>query len=309
VTDISLDNVRVDRGGRTVLDVPFLRLEGRKTVAVLGPNGAGKTTLLRVIAGLERPRVGEVRVGGAAPQPGRDVAYVFQEQVFLRRPVRANLDLGMRLRRTGGSGARVDEALNLLGIAHLAERRADRLSGGELRRVNLARALCLRSPLVLLDEPLAGLDESTYLRLLDELPRLVAAFAATTLLVTHNCREALRLADDLVVLSNGRILAAGSKRDVATNPRVRAVAEILGYSVLSAGGRYAAVPPEALTLGPGPVEFRLLVDDVVDLVHSQEIVGRVGGSRVRIRCALAGERPRVGEEVVISAASSFELTD
>jgi ABC-type sugar transport system ATPase subunit len=308
--DIAFENVRVDRGGRTILQVSSLRLHGPQTVAIVGPNGAGKTTLLRLIAGLERPQAGDVRIGGAAPVRGRNIAYVFQEQVFLRRSVRANLELGLRLRRIdGASGPRIDDAMNLLGIAHLAEKRADRLSGGEQRRVNLARALCLRSPLVLLDEPLSGLDESTYLRLLDELPRLLSTFAATTLLVTHNCREALRLADYIVVLANGRLLAAGNKHDVATNPRVRSVAEILGYAVLKSASGIVAVPPDALRVGPGRIEFRLGVDDVLDLVNSREIVGRVDGSRLRIACGPDAAAPRPGEEVTISAATAFEVTD
>jgi ABC-type sugar transport system ATPase subunit len=278
---------------------------------VLGPNGAGKTTLLRVIAGLDRPRTGDVRVGGSPPRPGQDLAYVFQEHVFLRQSVRANLELGLRLRgmATAAIRERVDAAMTLLGITHLANRRADRLSGGEQRRVNLARALCLRSPLVLLDEPLAGLDDSTYSRLLDELPSLLAAFDATTLMVTHNRHEALRLADYLVVLVNGKVLASGEKRDVAAHPGAGEVAEALGYSVLRTGARHVAVPPETLTPGPGPVQFTLVVDGVTDLVHSKEIVGRVGESRVRIRCASSQASPRPGEEIIISAASSFSLTE
>jgi ABC-type sulfate/molybdate transport systems ATPase subunit len=280
-------------------------------VAIVGPNGAGKTTLIRLIAGLERPRTGEVRLGGSPPARGRDVAYVFQEQVFLRRSVRANLELGLRLRGLQGAAIRerVDAALDLLSLAHLENSRPDRLSGGEQRRVNLARAFCLRSPLVLLDEPLAGLDEHAYSRLLDDLPRLLSAFEATTLLVTHDRHEALRLADHLVVLVSGRVIAAGDKREVAGRPQSREVAETLGYLVLDADRRQVAVPPEALRIGPGPLEFRLVVDDVVDLVSSREISGRVGSSRVRIQCAGETGSPRPGQEITISAATWSELLD
>jgi ABC-type sugar transport system ATPase subunit len=308
--DVELQGVRVDRDGRRVLEIPSLRIHSGRTTAILGPNGSGKTTLLRLIAGLEHPREGRVLAGGSPVRPGQPVAFVFQEQVFLRQSVRANLELGLRLRGVAGAErrVRVEEAAEELGIAHLLERRADHLSGGEGRRVSLARALCLRAPLVLLDEPLEGLDERTYSRLLDELPRLLAAFDATTLLVTHNRHEALRLAQDLVVLVAGGVHAAGDKREVATNPRVIQVAEVLGYSVLIADGRAIAIPPGALKPGPGPLEFTMVVEDVLDLVERWEVVGRVDGVRVHVALQTAGGVPRPGDRVLVHAERSCDLS-
>jgi len=240
------------------------------------------------------------------------VAVVFQEQVFLRRSVRENLSLGLRLRHVDEDEARmrVEEAAGLLGVPHLLDRRADRLSGGEGRRVSLARALCLRAPLVLMDEPLEGLDEHTYSRLLDELPQLLAAFNATTLLVTHNRHEALRLADDLVVLVDGKVHAAGSTRQVALHPGTSRVADVLGYAVLVAGGRRVAVPPHALRLGPGSaLEFSMVVRDVVDLIESHEIVGEIGDVRVRVPFESSQSRPVLGQCVIVHAERWSELSD
>jgi len=308
--DVEFQGIRVERDGRLVLDIPALRVRGGRTTAILGPNGSGKTTLLRLIAGLERAREGRVTLGGSAAGSKPQVAFVFQEQVFLRRSVRENLELGLRLRVVGARqrSARVKEAADLLGIEHLLDRRADHLSGGEGRRVSLARALCLRSPLVLLDEPLEGLDERTYLRLLDELPQLLAAFDATTLLVTHNRHEALRLAEELVVLVAGKVHAAGDKREVATNPRVPEVADVLGYSVLAVDGRRVAVPPGALQLGPGAAQFEMVVDHVLDLVESQEIIGEIGGTRVHVELPAGADAPRPGDRVPIHAGRWSELS-
>jgi len=304
--DIEFESVQVERGGRRVLDIPSLRVRGARTTAILGPNGSGKTTLLRLIAGLEPARAGRVSYGGASHP---SVAYVFQEEVFLRRSVRDNLELGLRLRGVSNEEMRrrVDDAAARLGISHLMDRRADRLSGGEGRRVNLARALCLKAPLVLLDEPLEGLDERTYSRLLDDLPQLLNAFEATTLLVTHHQQEALRLAQDLVVLIDGRVRAAGDKSGVMTNPGRADVAEVLGYSVLAANGRRVAVPPDALRPGPGHLEFSMIVDDLIDLVGQRELIGRVGDARVHVAIPAAGETPLRGDRALIHTARYYDL--
>jgi ABC-type sugar transport system ATPase subunit len=309
VTGVTIEGVRVEREGRVVLDVRTLTLAAGRTTAILGPNGSGKTTLLRVIAGLERRREGRVSFGGAPEGKTRDVAYVFQEDVFLRESVRWNLEIGLRLRGVAAPERqrRIADAALRVGVDHLLERRADRLSGGEGRRVSLARALCLHAPVVLLDEPLAGLDEGGYARLVDELPRIVDAFNATTILVTHSRDEALRLATDLVVLVDGQVLAAGEAHAVAANPRVAAVAEVLGYSILTLPARRIAVPPGAFRLGSGEVEFVMTVDRVVDLIGAAEIVGRVDGSVIRVPCAGDDARPASGERIRIHATECSSL--
>jgi ABC-type sugar transport system ATPase subunit len=308
--DLECHGVRVERNRRAVIEIESLRVRGGRTTAILGPNGSGKTTLLRVIAGLERAQAGRITFGGAPVVSGSSIAFVFQEQVFLTRSVRDNLELGLRLRRVESAQrrARVNDAASLLGVSHLLDRRADRLSGGEGRRVSLARALCLRTPLVLMDEPLEGLDERTYSRLLDELPQLLSAFDATTLLVTHNGREALQLAQDLVVLVDGRVHAAGDKRDIATRPPTSAVAEALGYFVLSAGGRSVAVAPDALRIGTGAVPFSMVVERVLDLVERREIVGRIGEARVRVPIEAHEVPPSADDVVIVHAERSNEVS-
>jgi ABC-type sugar transport system ATPase subunit len=311
--EVRIEGLRFERDHRVVLDIPALRLRGDRTTAVLGPNGAGKTTLLRLIAGLERPREGRILAGGVPVRPGvgtqPPVAYMFQEHVFLRQSVRENLELGLRLRDLHRSerNERIEEAAHLLGIAHLLERRADRLSGGEGRRAGLARALCLRAPLVLLDEPLAGLDPATYARLLDELPRVLQAFNATTVLVTHDRHEALRLGEDLVVLVEGRVHAAGAKREVVSNPVAAAVAEVMGYTVLLVDGERVAIRPGALKLGPGTVEFPMLVEELLDLADHREIIGWINAVRVHVGAPAQGPLPQPGERVLVHADGAWNI--
>lgn len=309
--DVRIEGLRFERSGRVVLDIPSLVVRRDRTTVILGPNGAGKTTLLRLIAGLERPAAGRVTVGGVDVVPGRprDVAFVFQELVFLRQSVRENLELGLKLRGVPKDerDQRIAGAARLVGIDHLMDRRADQLSGGEARRASIARALCLRSPLVLLDEPLSGLDPDTYARLLDEWPRLLHAFGATSILVTHSYTEALRLAEDIVVIIDGRVRAAGDLRSVFLDPGDAAVARLLGYTVLTIDGRSVAVRRDALRPGPGPVEFRGEVDAVHDLVDYLEVACTLAGTRVRVRLPPGVAPPSPGEQIVVHADRACEL--
>lgn len=311
--DVRVERLRFEREGRVVLDIPSLDFPADRTTAILGPNGAGKTTLLRLMAALEVPTSGRILAGGTAvraePRTRRSLAYVFQEQVFLRQSVRENLELGLKLRgvHRNERTARIEEAAGLLGITHLLARRADRLSGGEGRRASLARALCLRAHLVLLDEPLAGLDPPTYGRLFDELPRLLEAFRGTTVFVTHDEHEALRIGQHLVVLVDGRVRLAGDKRDVALRPPDATVAEVLGYTVLPLDGRELAVRRGGLRPGPGPVEFWMVVDDLLDLVEHREIVGSIGAARVHVILPPTGDAPRRGDRILVHADRTYPV--
>jgi ABC-type glutathione transport system ATPase component len=187
------------------------------------------------------------------------------------------------------------------------DREARRLSGGEARRASLARALCLRAPVVLLDEPLAGLDAPTYERLLDELPHLLRAFNATTFLVTHKREEALRLGQDVVVMVGGRVHSAGDKHDVATSPRDAIVAEMFGYSVVMSSAGPIAVPPGGFRLGPGARTFTLVVEELVDLVSAREVVGTIGSVRVRVPLPADAATPRRADDVTIHAVNAVDL--
>jgi multiple sugar transport system ATP-binding protein len=213
--DVVLEGVRLERDHRLVLDIPFARFESGETSAVLGRNGAGKTTLLRLIAGLERPTAGVIRIGGAPlarPSGARTpTALSFQKPTFVRGTIRDNLDLALRLRgvEPAERRARIDEVAAHCGIAQLLDRAARRLSGGEAQRANLARSLVLRAPVTLLDEPLSGVDAAGRERLLRELPLLLSEYASTAIVVTHQREEALALASSISILADGNLQGGG----------------------------------------------------------------------------------------------------
>jgi molybdate transport system ATP-binding protein len=199
------------------LDVD-LELPGRGVTALFGHSGSGKTTLLRCIAGLERAPGGELSVNGAVwqgvdifmPPHRRPLGYVFQEaSLFSHLSVRRNLEYGMKrvpspLRRGG-----LEASIELLGIGPLLERATDGLSGGERQRVAIARALAVSPELLLLDEPLASLDLARKQEILPYLERLHDDLDTPVLYVSHAPDEVARLADHVVLLENGRVVAQG----------------------------------------------------------------------------------------------------
>jgi len=307
--DVSVESLRFARGERLVLDIPALRFAAGSTTAVFGPNGSGKTTLLRLIGGLERPAAGGVRIGGT-PVNGdrasrRQVAFAFQEAVFVRGSVRANLDLALRLRDLPPEERtwRLTEAARECGLELLLDRAARQLSTGEAQRANLARALSLRAPVTLLDEPLSGIDRLTRLLLLDDLPRMLGTFASTTILVTHDREEAFRLADHLVVLVDGQVHAAGPKAEVYARPPDQATAELLGYTVVSKDDRILGVPPGAWAIGGEGETFALAVERAVDMGNHAHVVGRIGRIRVDVRLRRGEAVPSRGEWVTVAATT------
>lgn len=204
------------------LDVD-LHLPGHGVTALFGPSGSGKTTLLRCIAGLERAE-GQLRVNGNSWQDGRQflptyrrpIGYVFQDTaLFPHLSVRDNLRFGMQRVPPAARRIALDDAVALLGIGHLMERRPDRLSGGEQQRVAIARALATSPQLLLLDEPLAALDAARKREILPYLERLHDALSIPVLYVSHAVEEVMRLADHLVLMDNGRVRAQGPFQELA----------------------------------------------------------------------------------------------
>ncbi|MEX0309173.1 MAG: ABC transporter ATP-binding protein [Tateyamaria sp.] len=237
-------------------------------VVLLGPTGAGKTTTLRLIAGLEKPDAGDILIGGtsvAGLTPAqRDVAMVFQQySLYPHMSVRDNLAFPLRspiLKTAEDEIARkVQEVAEVLHIPHKLDNKATELSGGEMQRVSIGRALVRDPQVYLMDEPLSSLDAKLRADLRVELKRIHAELAATLLYVTHDQIEAMTMATHVGVLDEGRLVQFGTPRDIYENPRTAYVAARLGQpriNLLPVGLLGEDAPEGAHRVGLRPENIR-----------------------------------------------------
>jgi ABC-type sulfate/molybdate transport systems ATPase subunit len=233
---IGCRDLRVTADGRDLVAVPSLDVAAGETLAVLGANGAGKSTLLRALAHLNTAsRSGDVLLDGATAATAelrRAIAAVLQRPVLQRASVLDNAAAGLRLRgvRRGEARRRAEPWLDALGVAHLADRHARTLSGGEAQRVAIARALAVAPRVLLLDEPFTGLDATTRADLLADLRAALDRQPAAVLLVTHDRDEARALARRTAVLVDGEIRQIGTTADVLDAPADPECAIVLGFT-------------------------------------------------------------------------------
>jgi putative spermidine/putrescine transport system ATP-binding protein len=219
-----------------------LELPPGKLISFIGPSGCGKTTLLRLIAGLEQPTEGRVFLDGRditdLPPHARDVGMVFQTlALFPHLNVAGNVAYGLRIRGADRSAMnrRVEELLGLVDLPGLGSRRIMQLSGGQRQRVATARALALEPRLFLLDEPLSALDANLREQLQVELRLLQQKLGITTIMVTHDQREAMTMSDLVVVMRDGRIEQTGEALEVYRRPATAFVAKFMGSTNLLEG--------------------------------------------------------------------------
>jgi ABC-type sugar transport system ATPase subunit len=217
--------------GTRALNSVDLDVAHGELLVLVGPSGSGKTTLLRLIAGLDRPTAGSIRLGekdlAGVPPHRRNVALVFQNlALYSHLKVRDNLAFGLSPeRRNNGSLKRVEQTAELLGIGHLLDRFPSELSGGEQQRVALGRAIVRQPAALLLDEPLSSLDAPLRRSLRRELKRVQRQLGVPTVYVTHDPLEALTLADRIAVIDRGCLQQVGSPHEVCQSPTNGFVAE------------------------------------------------------------------------------------
>ena len=336
---LELDRVTHHYGGDepAVADVS-IGVESGELVGLLGPSGCGKTTLVRAIAGHLRPTSGRVRLRGVDvtddPPESRRIGLVFQEPtLYPHMTVAENVAYGVAAREDdpGRRDAVVAEYLELMGLADRGDEAPGSLSGGQRRRVELARALAPQPDLLVLDEPLSALDRSLRTRLREAIRRIHRETGVATLFVTHDQADALAVADRLVVMAGGRVDAVGPPRALYEAPPTPFVASFLGRST-AVHGRLVGASPPRVAVGDAELELpeatteRSVGDDVTchlrprdlrleeDADPTRSLRGAVtavrdAGRRYDVRVEVApGEEvvvertatpPSVGESVVI----------
>ncbi|MFF5899942.1 ABC transporter permease [Streptomyces argenteolus] len=318
----------------TGFDQLTIEAEPGTTIAVVGPNGAGKTTLLRALLGLTPRAHADLRLGdtdtGSLPPHRRGVAWVPQDgALFPHLSALANTAYGLRAHGVPRAEAREEARrwLVRLGVGHLGGRKPAQLSGGQAQRVALARALAARPRLLLLDEPLAALDQTTRAQVRHTLRTHLAGFGGVCLIVTHDPVEAVSLADRVLVLDEGRALQDAPPGEVTRHPRSPWVARMLGRNawpgtatadglLLSGGGRLVAAEP----LPAGTPALAVIGPEAVS-VHRDRPGGSprnvwpgtvreitASGSRLRVLVGSA-EAPDLVAEITPQAAAELGLAD
>jgi multiple sugar transport system ATP-binding protein len=271
MSEVSLAAVTKRFGETIAVDDLSLDVDDGSFVVLLGPTGAGKTTTLRLVAGLETPDKGKITIGQRdvtkSTPAARDVAFVFQQySLYPHLSVYDNLAFPLRspARRISEAEIRrkVEEAAALLRIDRKLDNRTTRLSGGEMQRVAIGRALVRRPSIYLMDEPLSSLDAKLRAELRLELKRIQVELGATFLYVTHDQIEAMTMATKIGVIESGRVVQVGSPREIYEAPNSLYVAARLGQpsiNLLPRGLlRDVAAPPATMTIGARTEHLRIV---------------------------------------------------
>jgi multiple sugar transport system ATP-binding protein len=261
---IRLEGVSKRFGSHAAVDDLTLDIADGEFFVLLGPTGAGKTTTLRLIAGLERPNGGGIAIDGQDvggwSVAERDVALVFQYySLYPRFSVRQNLEFPLKSRAREHTRAEIDRrvarAAKTLRIEHLLERKTDKLSGGEMQRVSIGRAIVREPRAFLMDEPLSNLDAKLREALRAELKDLQMKLGATFLFVTHDQVEAMSMGDKIGVLNQGRLVQVGTPQEIYTRPRDTFVAGFVGSPAMNLIG--ADIRDGRAIVVPAMCEFAL----------------------------------------------------
>jgi sulfate transport system ATP-binding protein len=305
---IEVRNVSKRFGSFVALDDVSVRLPTGQLTALLGPSGGGKSTLLRIIAGLELSDEGTVEIEGTdatdVPAQKRGVGFVFQHYAaFKHLSVRRNVAFGLEIRKRPKDEirARVDELLELVHLDQFGDRLPSQLSGGQRQRMALARALAIEPKVLLLDEPFGALDAKVRKELRDWLRRLHDEVHVTTVFVTHDQEEALEVADEIVVINEGRVEQVGSPDDLYDRPANDFVMSFLG-PVTTFGGQLVR-PHDLELVGGGDGSRAGRIDRLTRVGFEVRVDVRLDGDEVTTvfvtRTEARAHALEAGDEVVV----------
>ncbi|MBI1258018.1 MAG: ATP-binding cassette domain-containing protein [Chloroflexi bacterium] len=301
---LEIDHLTKRFGGVTAVDSIELTVADGEFVCILGPSGCGKSTLLRMIAGFEQPTSGDIRIDRdsvvALPANKRPTAMVFQKYtLWPHMKVYDNIAFGLQLRKKSRDEIqrKVQDSLEMVGLAGYDQRLPAQLSGGQQQRVALARALVLEPKILLLDEPFSSLDAILRVHLREELRRIQRRLHITAIFVTHDQEEALTLADRIAVMSAGKVEQLDAPSSIYANPKTLFVADFIGSmnlietqsregqisvgsvtieapAEISNGSVTVAIRPEDFALLTGPHEgaLRGVVEQISDLGHYRRAI-------------------------------------
>jgi sn-glycerol 3-phosphate transport system ATP-binding protein len=292
MVSVELSGVSKTWGGTAAVDDVSFSVGGGKLVALLGPSGCGKSTTLRLVAGLEEASAGSIVIGGrdvtTAPPSKRGIAMVFQNYaLFPHLSVGENILFGLQVRKVSRAeqDERLKKAADILGLDGLLERKPSQLSGGQQQRVALGRAIVARAPVCLMDEPLSNLDAQLRVEMRREIRELQQRLGMTMVYVTHDQVEAMTMADQVVLMRNGRIEQDAPPDELYENPASIFVARFVGtppmnvvplQALTAAGGEIAAPPgldPAGLSVGIRPEVSELGESGIAAEVVAVEYLG------------------------------------
>jgi putative spermidine/putrescine transport system ATP-binding protein len=289
MTHLTLQAVTKRFHATNAVDNVDLSVPDGKLVCFLGPSGCGKTTLLRMIAGLETPTSGSINFAGRdityQPANRRDFGMVFQSlALFPHMTVAENIAYPLRLRKTdkASEARRVKELLELIQLPHMANRSVTQLSGGQRQRVAIARAIASSPKLLLLDEPLSALDAKLREAMQVEIRLLQQRLGITTIMVTHDQREAMTMADEIVVMEKGRIAQVGKPLDIYRDPVSEFVADFIGLGnilpVTCDGQGGVSLPGGQQIIVTQPARVPTSSQDIRLLIRPEDICVRTASS-------------------------------
>jgi multiple sugar transport system ATP-binding protein len=294
MAEVALNGVSKSFGSQVALSDVTMTVPDGSFVVLLGPTGAGKTTTLRIISGLDRPDSGDVLINGQSvldtTPAQRDVAMVFQQySLYPHMSVRENLAFPLRspIHKTSEEEIRrkVAQVAEVLRISHKLDNKATALSGGEMQRVSIGRALVRNPAIYLMDEPLSSLDAKLRADLRVELKGIQANLGATFLYVTHDQIEAMTMATHVGVLDNGRLVQFGSPREIYENPVSLYVAGRLGIPRLNVlpADLFSGAPKSAKTIGLRPEHIAQGSGKSADVIRVERL-----GDQTRLHLKLEG---------------------